>query len=128
MQCRSTQQVRFACSNKCYLVFKYCSVVLVLKTVIRENAISGPRLVLKEISHCGCDVLNMCVCVYMSYNNCHPFSVLHEVGNGLRLRDHIRSWSSLQPDPVLGPVLLKEFLSVEETDSSLTVLTAVRLH
>lgn len=73
---------------------------------------------------------NIPVYIYMSYNILYVTTspVLDEVSNGLMLRDHVRSWSSPQPDPVSGPVLLKEFLSVEETDNSLTVLTPVRFH
>ena len=73
---------------------------------------------------------NVPVHIYMSYNVLYvtTFPFLDEVSKGLMLRDHVRSWSSPGPDPVSAPVLLKEFLSVEETDNSLTVLTPVRLH
>lgn len=83
--------------------------------------------VFKDNSH----VTNMPTHIYMIYDIGYCMSLVSlvdEISNHLMLRDNARNWASPQPDSVSGPILLKEFLSVEETDSSLTMLTPVRLN
>lgn len=89
---------------------------------IKKKGSSVPCLHLR----CALSVLDvpyLIMCVYVSLS-----SSVDWVSRGLRLCDHVWSRINHQPHIVFEASVAKELPSVEETDSSLTVLTPVSLY